>query len=113
MAAVNFRPAFAELADFIINHQVRAEDAMTQIQQQMTQSAHAAASCPDQVDRGARPGLLEELTDLFGSQRAHRMADCPALAAPIEERTRDWLSLLSDRQCPVAFKRPTILSAIC
>jgi hypothetical protein len=65
VAKVDFRTALAELLNLRIHDQVRAEDTMAQIQEQVPQATHAATATADQVNRGVRPRTEEQFIHLF------------------------------------------------
>jgi len=64
MTPVNFGASRPELKHFAIARQIRAFDALTQVQQQMAEATHAASARAHQVNRRARAGGREQRVDL-------------------------------------------------
>ncbi len=64
VAQMDFCATLAELAHFLIQRQVRTEHAVAQVQQYISQTAHAAAAGADQVHCGARSRPHQQFADL-------------------------------------------------
>ena len=57
---MNFRPARAQLPDFLVQTEVGAADLAAEIEQKMAQSAHAATAGAHQIDHRRPGGFVEE-----------------------------------------------------
>src|SRR5207244_146215 len=55
----------------LVQRQVGAGDRMAEVEQQMTQTAHPAATRPDEINRTVRPHGLQQVAYLDWIQRTH------------------------------------------
>ena len=71
MTLVNFRAPRPELKHLAIAGQIRALDALTQVQQQMAEATHPATARAHEVNHGVGARALEQLVNLMRSELIH------------------------------------------